>query len=270
MEIIEKILVPELYLPIIYILVAFAVNLIINNIIDKMFSVRENKVKKESFAYKKLKTFKTIVKNIVKYIIVIILLIAILTVFKVDVTSILAGLGIVGVLVGLALQDLAKDLIAGFSIIFENHYAIGDTIKVGDFKGEVIYIGLKTTKIRAFTGEVKIISNHNITEVINYNLATSFALIDIDVSYLDDTDKVFNVLNSLALELSDTLPYLKGNVQVLGIEDLASSSVKYRVMVETLSMKHLEVQRLMRKEIKDRFKKEKISIPYTQIDIHTN
>ena len=73
-----------------------------------------------------------------------------MTVYGVDVTSVLAGLGIVGVVLGFALQDLAKDIIAGFSIIFENQYAIGDTISINGFKGEVIFLGLKTTKIKNY------------------------------------------------------------------------------------------------------------------------
>ena len=91
-----------------------------------------------------------LLKNITKYTVIIFLILAILTVYGVDVTSVLTGLGIVGVVLGLALQDLAKDIIAGFSIIFENQYAIGDTISINGFKGEVIFLGLKTTKIKVW------------------------------------------------------------------------------------------------------------------------
>ena len=188
--------------------------------------------------------------------------------YGINVTSFLTGLGIVGIIVGLALQDLAKDLIAGFTIILENQYAIGDTISIGDFKGEVIYLGLKTTRIKSYEGQIKIIANRNISEVINYSMENSLAIVDIDVSYEENNDKVEKVLKELTAELSKTLPNLKGKVELLGIQELASSSVRYRIIAPTVAMQHYEVERILRKEIKDRLDKENIKIPYPQIEVH--
>ena len=188
--------------------------------------------------------------------------------YGINVTSFLTGLGIVGIIVGLALQDLAKDLIAGFTIILENQYAIGDTISIGDFKGEVIYLGLKTTRIKSYGGQIKIIANRNISEVINYSMENSLAIVDIDVSYEENNDKVEKVLKELTAELSKTLPNLKGKVELLGIQELASSSVRYRIIAPTIAMQHYEVERILRKEIKDRLDKENIKIPYPQIEVH--
>ena len=81
-------------------------------------------------------------------ILVVVTFVAILANFGVNVKSILAGLGITAALVGLAFQDLAKDLIAGISIILEDQYEIGDTIEVNGFTGEVVSLGLRTTRIR--------------------------------------------------------------------------------------------------------------------------
>ena len=189
-----------------------------------------------------------LLKNITKYTVIIFLILAILTVYGVDVTSVLTGLGIVGVVLGLALQDLAKDIIVGFSIIFENQYAIGDTISINGFKGEVIFLGLKTTKIKNYEGQVKIVANRNATEVINYSMENSLAIVDIDVSYEEDNEKVEKVLTELATELTKTLPKLKGKVELLGIQELASSSVKYRMIAPTVSMEHYEIERKIRKE----------------------
>ena len=177
-------------------------------------------------------------------------------------------MGIVGVVLGFALQDLAKDIIAGFSIIFENQYAIGDTISINGFKGEVIFLGLKTTKIKNYEGQVKIVANRNATEVINYSMENSLAIVDIDVSYEEDNEKVEKVLTELATELTKTLPKLKGKVELLGIQELASSSVKYRMIAPTVSMEHFEIERKIRKEVKERLDKENIKIPYPQLEVH--
>ena len=105
----------------------------------------------------------------------------ILEVYHISTRGLITSLGVVGLVAGLAFQDTLKDLLAGFSIIFENAYAVGDTITVGNFKGKVISLGLKTTKIRAINGDTQIIANSNITSVINHSLDDNYDFIDIPI-----------------------------------------------------------------------------------------
>ena len=113
-----------------------------------------------------------------------------------------------------------------------------------------------------------ILANHLITDVVNYNLSDSLALIGIDVAYESDIEKVEKVLNNLCERLSNELPHLKGKVELLGINSLEPSSIRYRMTVVTESMKHYVVQRQMRKEVKLELDKHKIVIPYNQVVIH--
>lgn len=264
----EKIFIPKVYLPIIYICVAILINGIIGRIIDRILKKKQVKLDKDSYNYKKSETFRTLAKNIIKYLIGIFTILAILTIYGIDVSSVLAGLGIVGIVVGLALQDLAKDIIAGMSIVLENQYAVGDIISIDDFKGEVIFLGLKTTKIKSYDGRIKIVSNRNATNVINFSMVDSVAIVDIDVSYEENNDKVEDILTELCSELTESLPYLKGKVTLLGIEELASSSVKYRIVANTKAMQNYTVERLIRKAVKKRLDAKNIKIPYPQIEVH--
>ena len=266
MEVLEKLIIPEVYLPIIYICIAIIVNSILKRIIKKIVEKRQQNLNKSSYNYKKMETFKTLLVNVIKYIIITFLILSILSIYGINVTSILAGLGIVGLVVGLALQDLAKDIIAGFTIIIENQYAMGDIISIGDFKGEVIFLGLKTTKIKNYEGQVKIIANRNATEVINYSMEHSLAIVDVDIAYEENNKHVEEVLTKLAKELTNELPKLKGDVELLGIQSLSSSSVIYRMTAKTLAMEHIKIERIIRKRIKETLDKENIKIPYTQID----
>ena len=268
MDIIEKIFIPEVYLPIIYVCIAVIINGIIKRIITKIVITKQKNLVKTSYSYKKMETFKQLLINIIKYIIIIFLVLSILSIYGINVTSILAGLGIVGLVVGLALQDLAKDIIAGFTIILENQYAVGDIISIGDFKGEVIFLGLKTTKIKNYEGQVKIIANRNATEVINYSMEYSMAIVDVDIAYEENNEQVEKVLKELVKELTEEIPKLKGEVELLGIQELSSSSVKYRIAARTVSMEHLNIERIIRKRVKERLDKENIKIPYTQIEVH--
>jgi len=268
LEILEKVLIPQVYLPVIYTCIAIILNSILKRLLDKLIIKKQNTFTKNSYNYKKTETFKVLLKNIIKYIIITFLVLAILSVYGVNVTSILAGLGIVGVVLGLALQDLAKDIIAGFSIILENQYAIGDIISIGDFKGEVIFLGIKTTKIKNYEGQVKIIANRNAIDIINYSMEDSLAIVDINVSYEENNEKVEKVLAKLAEELSEELPKLKGKVELLGIQELSSYSVKYRMVVNTIPMEHFGIERKIRKAVKERLDKENIRIPYPQIEVN--
>jgi len=264
----EKILIPQIYLPIIYVLVASIINFVCKKVVKTVINAKEKNLEKGSYNYKKTETFKVLLNNFIKYTIAVFTLLAIVTVYGVDVSSVLAGLGILGALLGLALQDFAKDIIAGIGIILENQYAIGDIITVGDFTGEVLFLGLKTTRIKSWDGKVKIIANHNINEIINHNMTNSMAIVDFGVSYESDINKVEKVLQKLAENLTNTLPDLKGEVQVLGIEKLEDSSIVYRMIAPTKSLSHYNVQRIMRKEIKECLEKNNIKIPYPQIEVH--
>ena len=179
-----------------------------------------------------------------------------------------ASLSVIGVVVGLALQDLLKDFISGVSIIIEGQYRVGDTVTINGFRGEIIGVGLKSTHIKAYTGEIMIIANRLINEVVNYNLSNSLAIVDIDVAYESNIEKVEKVLNNLCIKLTKELPYLKGDVELLGINSLESSSVRFRITALTESMKHFEIQRKMLKEIKLELDKNKIVIPYNQLVVH--
>lgn len=268
MEILEKIVIPEVYLPVIYICIGILVNAILKGMINKGIDRKTKTLKPGSGTYKKLLTIKSLTNNIIKYVIIIFTILAILTIYGIDVTTVLTGLGIVGLVVGLALQDFAKDIISGFTIIFENQYAVGDTVTINGFKGEVISVGLKTTRIKNYDGEIKILANRNATEIINHSMKDSLAIVYIDVAYEEDNDHVEEILNDELSKLSTTIPDLLEPIRLMGIQDLTASSVKYRIEVRTVPMQHFIIERKIRKAIKKRLDQEKIKIPYTQIEVH--
>lgn len=255
----------KIILPIIYIIIGIIIFSVIKKIIldsgknSKKFKVLQNQ---------RVKTLKTLIINIVKYIIFLIVLLAILSNFGVDVRSILAGLGIGTALIGLAFQDMAKDIIAGFSIITEGEYEIGDTIEIEGFMGEVVFIGLRTTRIRNYKGATKIIANRYMDNLINYSNSNSLAVVDVGVSYDCDSAKVEEVIEKLFKRLSGKVEFATKEPELWGVNELADSSVVYRIAVETEPMKHFAVERFLKKEIKKEFDKENIKIPYKQIEVH--
>lgn len=260
--ILDMILIKEVVYPLVIIFIGTIVYIILSKSIKKIFKSRLNRIDK-----RRSKTLCSLFNNILKYLILIFCVLAILEVYNISTKGLIASLGVVGVVIGLAFQDVMKDLLAGFSIIFENEYAVGDTVTIGDFKGKVISLGLKTTKIQAITGEIKMISNRNIVEVINHSLEDAFTIIEIGVSYEEDVEKVEKVLTDLCQKLEQSIEDVL-SIEVQGINELSASSVVFSIMANTKANKQYEVRRKILKEIKIKFDQEKITIPYNQVVVH--
>ena len=254
----------QFYLPIIYIIVGIILYGIIAGSINKFSKF---KFKMNAKNYKKRITIISVVKNLIKYFIAIIVILAILSVYGVDTTSVIASLGVVGVVLGLACQDIAKDFLAGIFNIFNEAYAVGDTVKINGFTGEVIEAGLKDTKIKAYTGEILTISNSAFTEVINYSAANSKLVLDINVSYNTNIDKLESILEAMFDDIKN-IENVCGEVELLGVSSLSDSSVVYSIMIECNPMTHVGVKRKVLKLIKENLDKHKIEIPYNKLDIY--
>ena len=157
-----------------YILFVLIVYLILKRILKIIF-VRAGGKNAGAAHKQRIKTISKMLSSILRYVFLVILLLVVLAVLGVNVTSLLAGLGIVTAIVGLAFQDMLKDFIAGIAIIAENQFGVGDTViaQADGFKGVVTDIGLKTTEITNDKGEVKIIANHNVDGLINCSRKSS-------------------------------------------------------------------------------------------------
>lgn len=256
-------LIKEIVAPVLIILISTLIYLLVKGIINRVFRIRNRYVDK-----RKSKTINGLMNNLVKYFIVIVDIVMILDIFGIDTKTLIASLGVVGLVAGLAVQDTLKDFVAGVSIILENQYRVGDYITVKGFRGEVIDLGIKSTKIRAYTGEVMIISNHLIEEVINHSLEKSVAVIDIPVSYNTDINRLESILNNLFISLKDSIYGIKGDIKILGLQSYDDSSITYRVICDTVPMEHLQVERDLKKAIKLCLDENEIEIPFPQVVVH--
>lgn len=113
----------------------------------------------------------------------------------VDSTSLLASAGILSLVIGLGAQSLIKDILAGIFIVFEGEFRVGDIVTIDGYRGKVMDIGLRTTKIMGIDGNIKIYNNSEISGVLNMTQATSFAMCQINIEYGQDIEYVEEVLN---------------------------------------------------------------------------
>lgn len=254
--------------PFVYIIIAIVFYWLLSKILSLLFDRRKDDLIERQMS--RVVTLKAMMMSIIKYILVFAVIFATMANFGIDVSSLLAGLGIAGAILGLAFQDFVKDIIAGFAIITENQYEVGDLIEIGDFKGRVTSVGLKTTRIRDYRGKVKIIANRNITELINWSRHDTLAEVKISASYENDPDKVLDALEKVKAELDGTMEEMTGEIRIYPVSDMEESAIKYTIQCPCKSYKHFAVQRAIRYEVYKAFKANKIKIPYKQIEIHTS
>ena len=249
--------------PIIYIALAYIFYKVVIIFINRALNNKHLKNKNK----KRVNTTLSILNNCLKYIVILLTILIILNSFGIDVSSILAGVGIMAAVLTLAFQDLAKDFIAGISIVMEDQFEIGDNVMINGFRGDVIEMGLKTTRIRDYKGAVQIIANHMITEVTNYSLNPSLAEVTIQVDSDNDLDKVENIIKKTMETIDKTYDFLKGNTELWGVEMVDQNSVTYKVVVKTKSGKDFDIQRKMRKDLQAALTTAGIKMPQTHMEV---
>ena len=217
---------------------------------------------------KRNNTMAKVLMSLAKYLLYIVCAIVILGIWGVNIIPALAGLGIVGLVVGLGAQKLINDFVAGIFIVFEHHFDVGDTIEVDGFKGEVIDIGLKTTKIKNWQGRVKIIANGELTNLINDTTGDTTFDIVFEIAYKEDASKVMNLLDEAFLnELKDREEIIS-IPQTKGIASLGSHGVGIKIVGTTKAESHYQLTRDMLNIIKNVCDKNNIEIPFNQLVIH--
>ena len=215
---------------------------------------------------KRALTLAGIVKTVGTTVIVIIAVMMGLGELGLDITPVIAGAGVVGLAVGFGAQSLIKDVIAGFFIILEGQFAVGDVIKTGEISGSVERLNLRVTILRDFSsGAVHFIPNSELKVVSNLTKEWSRVALDIGVAYDEDIDWVVEVLQRTGQELAGDErmgPLILEPPEVLGIESFGESQVIIKVLVKTLPQRQWEVAREFRRRIKAAFEKEGIEMPY--------
>jgi len=220
-------------------------------------------IRKNSINNGRAQTLCSILKSVFHYVIYFAGIILVLNKIAPDITKpILASAGIMGLAISFGSQNLVKDVITGFFILFEDQFAVTDYITTCNLSGHVEELGLRVTKLRDITGELHIIPNGLIAQVTNHSRGSMLALLDIGIAYEADIDKALALLHQLVEDTARELDYVVEGPTVLGVQDLGSSQVVVRIIAKTKPMQQWELERFLRKKIKDLFDANNIEIPY--------
>lgn len=237
-----------------------------NKIIETTFNNR--KINKLQVSDKRLTTLTDILKKVVKYVFIFIGIVMSLELFGINTTSIIATAGIGGLAIGFGAQSLVKDIITGFFILLEDQYAVGDHIRINSKEGIVEELGVRVTKIRAFSGDLHIIPNGSISVVDNMTRGAMRALVRISIAYEEDVDRAMEVMDRVGKRVAAENPNIVEGPTVLGISEFGASDVIINMVAKTKAMEQWAVERELRKKIKEEFKLENIEIPYSKVVVY--
>ncbi|MEB3180724.1 MAG: mechanosensitive ion channel family protein [Nostocaceae cyanobacterium] len=218
----------------------------------------------ESQRQKRL-TLIPLMRSFGKYFIYFTAGVTILNLIGIDPAPILAGAGIVGIAVGLGAQNLINDVVCGFLILFENYYLVGDYIEVGKLEertieGVVEAIELRTTHVRHPDGQLQIIRNGDIGPIINFSKQYIYARVEVSVSYDSNLDRVYRAVEKVGEQLKIDEQDVLEPTRVAGIENFGENHLLLLTLTKVKPGKHLHIQRVLRKMLKDTFNQEEIEI----------
>ncbi|MDZ8258891.1 mechanosensitive ion channel family protein [Nostoc sp. ChiQUE01b] len=206
-----------------------------------------------------------LIRSFAKYFIYFTAGVTILRLLGIDPAPILAGAGIVGIAVGLGAQNLINDVFCGFLILFENYYLVGDYVEVGkveerNIEGIVEAIELRTTHVRHPDGQLQIVRNGDIGSIINYSKQYIYARVEVSVSYDSNLDHVYRVVEKVGQQLKTDEEDVLEPTRVAGIENFGENNLLLLTLTKVKPGKHLHIQRVLRKILKDTFSQEEIEI----------
>ncbi len=206
------------------------------------------------------KTILKLLQSVLSYTVYFSAILAILAVVEINVAGLLAGAGIAGLAIGFGAQSLVKDIISGFFIILEDQFGVGDFIKLNGAEGTVIEIGLRTTKIRGSSGEQHIIPNGSIGMVVNYSVNDTSTFIDFDVPISANIEEIEKRVENYLKTLPEQYKELTKKPLLMGVQSFTQTNATIRIKIETVSMQHSKIARIIRRDLLTLFEEDEIEI----------
>jgi len=258
----------------IIIVIAAAVYFVLRRLIPPLIKktmAQRMKGELEEEIKKRCDTLSSVLVKTSLIIIVIFALFTILPEFGINITAMLAGLGVIGIAVGFGAQSLIRDYLSGLFIILEDPYDVGDVIRVADIAGLVEEISLRRTILRDLDGIVHSVPNGEIKTASNFTYRYSRVNLNISVAYGEDLDRVIKVINRVCTEMAEDPKWKADFVttpQVLRVDNLGDSGIDIKILGDTKPIRQWDVMGELRLRLKRTFDAEGIEIPWPHTKVY--
>jgi len=240
---------------------------VIIKLFDKFVQRQLNSEKmKQKGSYYRIVTITTLLKRIIKVALVFIGITIIMGAFNISIAPILATVGIFSLAIGVGAQNLVKDLINGFFIIFEDQYSVGDLVEINGIEGKVEDLGLRVTKVRDFGRILHIIPNSNISVVSNKERAAVRTKIEFFIDNSEDPDIVCDKIRK-SLEKYKDDKNLVTPPDLWGVIENAKDYYKLALVYYTKQGNQYDLEYAIRAEILKTLQRENIKTPRVKNEI---
>ena len=171
----------------------------------------------------------------------------------VNLAPLLASAGVAGIAIGLAAQNIVKDMLNGILILVEDQFNVGDTVRVAGLGGTVEAMTLRKTSVRDADGTLYVIPNSQITTVANLSLGYSLATVNVSVDYSADPDVVLGLLKGIAMDVRNSDEFralFVADPQILGVDAVKGSEMVFPVVFKTLATRQYAPVREFRRRVR--------------------
>ncbi len=214
------------------------------------------------------RTIASLLKSLIRYSSVILAICFILGAWGVDVAAIFASLGVVALIIGLGCKTLVNDIVSGFFIVVDNYFQVGDKVTIDDFTGYIYSVGLRSTKIKSWDGNIKTITNSNIITVINLTKFDSVAEVKIDLSFNEDLKRVEAILAKRLPEVKEQIGIIS-SLKYEGVNALDECGVQLLFHADVNENDRVPAERAILRALYLLFKEESILIPFKQVVVNS-
>lgn len=209
-------------------------------------------------------TFASLVNSVMSYLMYFVIATVVLSIFGVNISSILAVAGVGGVAIGFGAQTLVKDVISGVFLWAEGNLTVGDTVQVNGMTGTVESVSLRTTTLRDYNGSLYVVPNGDIRTVTNMSRGRRRAIVEVRLNYEEDLDTMLRVLRD-EMDNTKDVNGLCEIPQVQGITGMVGDSITVQIAALCEAASAVDVERELRRRIKLRFDREEILFPHAPV-----
>ena len=215
------------------------------------------------------KTTFLLLGNLLKYVAAIAFVLVTLGVWGVDTAAIVTGSAVLALVIGLGCQTLISDIVAGIFMLFEGDIKVGDIVVIDGWRGTVQQIGLRRTKIEDAVGNINIVNNSSISNIINNTQDLSVAVVEVGTEYNESILRIEEVIEKALPEMKEHIPAIVEGPFYKGVSALGESSVNIKLMAQCHEEDKYQVERDLNREIKLLFDANGINIPFNQVVLNT-
>lgn len=236
---------------------------VINRVIDH-FLLGENRTRLMGRDEQRDKTVASLLKSVVLYTVFFVAGLMVLESIGINTASLLAAAGVAGLAIGIGAQNLVKDVVSGFFIVFEGQFRVGDYVGIGDVRGFVEQTGLRTTWIRTYSGEVVIIPNGEVRTVTNFMGPEMRTMFDVPIAFEEDAEKVIGILEEAFERAKEAgeLERLVAGPKVLGVSHIGEAGFDLRIWARAEPLGQWALGRQLRKLVKETLDEHGIKLGY--------